>query len=145
MTNAIETMKALTIECQELANTMVTPIIERGFKDLNEEEKARILGFLNATVELVTETYEWSKGERTYESWYAMLVKTNTNEKYLSLDPSGRMGEIAKEILTLDLHEYFETEVKDLAIDPLSTNFTIDMTKKVIEMIESGVTPEDLA
>lgn len=145
MTNNIEAVKALNAKAVEIGNDMLNPIIERGFKNLSKAEADRIVGILNVTIEMTEATLAWANGDRSYESWLEMYTKANNNKTYLDLDPSGRLAELAKEAMTIDLRDYFEAEVKNLKIDEVNAPFTIDMIKKVVEMINANCLNEDLS
>lgn len=145
MTHNLEAVKALNAEAIELGNSLVAPIIERGFKDMSEEETNRVIGILTATIEMTEATLAWANGDRSYESWLEMYTKANNNKVYMDLDPSGRLAALSKAVLQLDMRDYFEAEVKNLEINVIDATLTIDMTKKVIELIKAGTIDDNLA
>lgn len=118
-------VRELNEECKLIGTEMIQPFLSADGSLNVEEHKESLIKLMETSLAISRDAKAWSEGEKTYETWKEMFIRTNTNPDFMALDTTGRLKPIADEMIAFgDLREFYETDIAvldmsdiDLAID----------------------------
>lgn len=126
------------LECHAIGQRILAEYVDaEGQLILNDDTRAAIITVLEYSLEISKECQAWSESGGGYAEWKEMYIRGNSNEAYMSIDKTGRLHEIAAELIQLDdLEEFFELDIKPL--DLSNVPFAITAQEMVLAKIKSG-------
>lgn len=131
-------VRAFQIECQEIGKNLIGDYIGTdGQLIYNPETRDKVITILEYSLEISKECRVWRDSGAGYAEWMEMYVRANNNEAYMAIDKTGRLKEIAAEMIQItDLEEYFELDIKPLDLSQI--DLAIEAQEWVLGKMKAG-------
>lgn len=138
MTNSIPASVQYVIDankqCEEIGKEIAAPIFAEGFSNISPENKILIIKLAQINMHLQERLLDWHENNRNFEFWHAMFKDINSNVDFLSIDPSGRLKEIATDMMANgDMEGYYKYVVEPMELNTTMVRISIEAQKMMIE------------
>jgi len=131
-------MRAFQVECQEIGKSMIGDYLTADGQLITLPETIdKVITILEYSLAISKECLAWRDSGGGYAEWLELYVRANNNEAYMNIDKTGRLKEIAAEMIQMtDLEEFFELDIKPLDLSQI--DLAIEAQEWVLRKLKAG-------